>query len=105
MYDHGEELNLPTDASRKDIPVYSGFIELFPLAIAAVARVMAKNQKKHGSKGWDRSKSPDHLNSMGRHLLDIGGMDTDGESHLAHLACRSLMALQIAEEARRKKKR
>ncbi len=65
---------LPTDASaRKAIPVYSGFINYFPDAIAAVAQLSYEgNQQHHPDKPlhWDKSKSSDELDALMRHLLE-----------------------------------
>ena len=66
---------LPTDAKeRKAIPVYTGFINYFPRAIAAVAKVSLVGGIQHGQTAetlhWDRSKSGDELDAMMRHILD-----------------------------------
>lgn len=66
---------LPTDAKeRKAIPVYTGFINYFPKAIAAVAKVSLAGGIQHGQTAetlhWDRSKSGDELDAMMRHILD-----------------------------------
>tara|TARA_R110002153_G_C13193975_1_gene486321 strand:- start:380 stop:820 length:441 start_codon:yes stop_codon:yes gene_type:complete len=65
---------LPTDsAERKAHPVYSGFIQYFPHAIAAVSHLSYKgNQQHHPDKPlhWDKDKSGDELDAMMRHLID-----------------------------------
>ena len=66
---------LPTDAKeRKAIPVYTGFINYFPKAIAAVAKISLVGGIQHGQTAetlhWDRSKSGDELDAMMRHILD-----------------------------------
>ena len=66
---------LPTDAKeRKAIPVYTGFINYFPKAIAAVAKISLVGGVQHGQTAetlhWDRSKSGDELDAMMRHILD-----------------------------------
>lgn len=65
---------LPTDAQeRKRIPIYSGFINYFPLAIAEVAKLSFKGNEQHNPGTplhWDRSKSGDELDAMMRHVLD-----------------------------------
>ena len=66
---------LPTSArERKAIPVYTGFINYFPDAIAAVAKISLKGGIQHGQTPetlfWDRSKSGDELDAMMRHLID-----------------------------------
>jgi hypothetical protein len=66
---------LPTDSKeRKAIPVYTGFVNYFPRAIAAVAKVSLVGGIQHGQTAetlhWDRSKSGDELDAMMRHVLD-----------------------------------
>lgn len=65
---------LPTDsAERKKIPIYSGFINYFPNAIAAVAKLSYEgNQQHHPEKPlhWDKSKSADELDALMRHMID-----------------------------------
>ena len=66
---------LPKDAQeRKRIPVYTGFINYFPRAIAAVAKLSLIGGIQHGQTAetlhWDRSKSGDELDAMMRHVLD-----------------------------------
>jgi len=66
---------LPSNAEeRKAIPIYTGFINYFPDAIAAVAKISLKGGIQHGQTPetlfWDRSKSGDELDAMMRHLID-----------------------------------
>ena len=66
---------LPTDAKeRKETPVYTGFINYFPRAIAAVAKISLKGGIQHGQTPqtlhWDRAKSGDELDALMRHVLD-----------------------------------
>ena len=66
---------LPSNpAERKKIPVYSGFIDYFPDAIAAVAaHSYASNAQHNGPDSelrWDRSKSTDELDALMRHILE-----------------------------------
>ena len=65
---------LPTDAkARKETPVYTGFVNYFPRAMCAVARVSFKgNQQHHPDKPlhWDMSKSTDELDALMRHIID-----------------------------------
>lgn len=95
---------IPGDsAERKATPLYSGCIALFPLALAAVARVMQYGANKHndGNIGWNRPASADHKDCIARHLADSGAIDPEsGELADTHLAVRALMNLQLAEEKR-----
>ena len=93
---------LPTDPQeRKQIPIVSGVLDYFPLAIAEVAKCSwAGNQQHHPDKElhWDKTKSTDHADCIGRHLIDRGKFDTDGQRHSAKLAWRALALLQIELE-------
>ena len=60
-------------AERKTYPVYSGFLNYFPHAIAAVSHLSYQgNQQHHPDKPlhWDMSKSADELDAMMRHVID-----------------------------------
>lgn len=100
---------LPTDPqARKGIPIYSGFIAYFPLAIAAVAELSRKGNDQHNPGKplhWDRSKSGDEKDALMRHLIDQaiegdGAMDTDGVLHATKKAWRAMADLQKILEAR-----
>lgn len=98
---------LPTDAQeRKQIPITTGVLDYFPLAIAEVAKCSwAGNQQHHPDKElhWDKTKSTDHADCIGRHLVDRGKFDTDGQRHSAKLAWRALALLQLELEEESKK--
>ena len=93
---------LPTDAKeRKQIPIVSGVLDYFPLAIAEVAKCSkAGNDQHHPGEPlfWDKTKSTDHADCIGRHLIDRGKYDSDGIRHSAKLAWRALALLQIELE-------
>ena len=84
---------------RKGIPVYSGFIKYFPRAILEVARLskIANEQHNPGTElHWDRSKSGDELDALGRHLIDdiFNDLDTDDVLHLTKVAWRAMANLE-----------
>ena len=84
-------------AERKTYPITTGVLDYFPDAIAYVSRVsMTGNQQHNPGKPlhWDRSKSTDHADCIGRHLIDRGTLDDDGLIHSGKLAWRSLALLQ-----------
>lgn len=89
---------LPTDAkARKAIPLFSGLIRYFPLALIAVAECSQKGNDQHnpGCKlHWDRSKSGDELDALCRHLWEAGTVDADGIRHSTKAAWRALANLQ-----------
>ena len=96
------KMTLPTEAAeRKCIPITSGVLDYFPLAIAEVAKASyAGNQQHHPNEPlfWDKSKSTDHGDCIARHLIDQGKYDSDGIRHSAKLAWRALALLQIELE-------
>jgi hypothetical protein len=69
-----EQRPLPEDAAeRKTYPIYSGFINYFPNAIAAVSHLSYSGSKQHHPDApvhWDMSKSGDELDAMMRHMID-----------------------------------
>ena len=101
------DMLLPTDAhKRKQIPIVSGVLDYFPLAIAEVAKCSkAGNDQHHPGEPlfWDKTKSTDHADCIGRHLIDRGKFDTDGQRHSAKLAWRALALLQLELEEETKK--
>lgn len=101
------EMVLPTDAKeRKQIPITTGVLDYFPLAIAEVAKCSwAGNQQHHPDKPlhWNKEKSFDHADCIGRHLIDRGKFDTDGSRHSAKLAWRALALLEIELERENEK--
>lgn len=97
---------LSTDAEeRKNTPLFSGFLNYFPLACAAVARLSKRGNDKHNPGQplyWSRDKSSDHEDCIIRHLVDIDTPDSKtGEYEDAvALVWRALAKLQLLEEKR-----
>ena len=89
---------LPTEAKeRKQFPIASGFLDYFPDAIAAIAHISYRGNQQHNPDKplhWDRSKSADEADTMMRHFLQRGTLDTDGVAHSAKMAWRALALLQ-----------
>ncbi len=93
-----------TDEERKERPIISGVLDYFPDAIMEVAYCSFKSgQQHHPGKPmhWEKDKSTDDINCLGRHLLRRGTIDTDGVRHSAKLAWRALALLQREIEAER----
>ena len=94
---------LPEDAAgRKQCPIASGVLDYFPDALIAVAKVSFKGNEQHNPGTplhWDRSKSTDEADTMIRHFLQRGTLDTDGTPHSAKMAWRCLAILQKELEA------
>jgi hypothetical protein len=95
-------LSLPTDPKkRKDMPIARGVLDYFPDAIAAVAEVSRIGNDQHNPgqpMHWAREKSTDHADCIIRHMIERGGLDTDGQRHSAKLAWRALALLQTEIE-------
>lgn len=65
-----------------------------PRAIHEVAKVLKRGAEKYGEDNWHAISTKEHLEHLIRHAyLHLQG-DTS-EDHLANVACRSLMALEI----------
>jgi len=98
-------MSLPTDsAERKEIPIATGVIDYFPLALAAIAQVSKKGNDKHNPGEplhWAREKSADHDDCIMRHFIERGTVDIDGDRHSAKGAWRYLAMLELELEAER----
>jgi Domain of unknown function (DUF5664) len=89
--------------ARKEVPIATGVLDYFPLALAAVARLSKIGNDKHNPGEplhWSRHKSTDHADCIMRHMIDRGTIDSDGELHDVKVAWRALAQLQLAEEKR-----
>ena len=93
---------LPTDAaSRKKIPLGSGVFDYFPAALIEIAKVSFEGNEQHNPGQplhWARGKSTDHADTMLRHFLERGTVDTDGSRHSAKMVWRALALLQMELE-------
>jgi hypothetical protein len=96
---------LPDDPEvRKRIPIGTGVLDYFPLAIAYLAWISWKGNQQHNPGlplHWARGKSADHADCIPRHLIDRGTLDADGTKHTGKLAWRALALLQEELEAER----
>lgn len=95
--------HLPSDsASRKNIPLATGLLDYFPLALAEIARLSKFGNDKHNPGQplhWSRDKSTDHADCILRHLADRGTIDPEsGFLHDVGLGWRALANLQLALE-------
>jgi hypothetical protein len=98
---------MKTAKERKDMPVFSGVLAYFPLALLEVSKVSKAGNDQHNAGQplhWAREKSTDQLDCCARHLIDhsIHPIDTDGQRHLAKLAWRALAQLQLDLEEEQK---
>ncbi len=96
-------MSLPTDPkARKDIPIASGVLDYFPDALAEIARVSKAGNDQHNPGEplhWARGKSMDQADTIIRHFLERGTIDSDGLRHSAKMAWRALALLQLEMEA------
>lgn len=80
-------------AARKTYPVYSGLLQYFPAALAAIAHHSFKGNEKHNpgqALHHDRAKSDDEADALVRHLM---------ETDYVGMAWRALSLLQKHLEA------
>ena len=94
--------SLPTDPKeRKSVPIATGVLDYFPLALAEIAKVSKAGNDQHNPGQplhWAKGKSTDHADSLLRHLIERGTMDVDGMRHSAKVAWRALALLQTELE-------
>ena len=97
---------------RKRIPIVTGMLDYFPLAMIEVARVSDAGNRQHNpgeALHWARGNSMDQCNTAVRHIMERGGCarlgltgkDTDGTYHLAKAIWRLAAQLQLDLEAER----
>lgn len=100
---HRRTTTLPTDAvARKALPIVAGVLDYFPDALLAVAAVSVAGNDQHNAGEplhHARGKSMDHADSLVRHLMERGTLDSDGLRHSAKVAWRALALLQEELEA------
>ena len=89
---------------RKRIPIATGFLDYFPLAVIEIARLSMIGNEQHNPGTplhWDRSKSGDESDAMMRHFMERGTRDTDGVRHSVKVAWRAMALLQKELEEER----
>lgn len=96
-------MTLPTNKKqRKETPLFTGLLNYFPDACAAVAHCSYVGNEQHNPCEpihWAREKSQDQEDALARHLVDRGKIDDDGVRHSAKVAWRALAMLQLEIEA------
>jgi hypothetical protein len=94
---------LPTGAAdRKKIPLGTGVFDYFTAALIEVAKVSHAGNEQHNPGQplhWSRGKSADHWDTMLRHGVERGTIDTDNVRHSAKMVWRALAILQLELEA------
>jgi hypothetical protein len=66
------------------------------LALSILARTLAAGRCTHRAGAWRSKPVQKHLQHARKHL-DLLAIGSGGEDHLAHAACRLLMALELRE--------
>ena len=93
---------LPENAGeRKKVPLASGVLDYFTGALIEIAKVSQAGNDQHNPGEplhWSRAKSADHSDTMLRHFVERGTVDTDGMRHSAKMAWRALAILQMELE-------
>lgn len=90
-----------TAQERKQFPITTGVLDYFPDAIALVALVSKKGNDQHNPgqpMHWARGKSNDQADTIVRHLIDRGTLDSDGALHSMKTTWRALAQLQAETE-------
>ena len=100
---------LPTDpGERKKLPIGTGVLKYFPLALAEVAKASVVGNKQHLAGEplrWDRSKSSDDFDAMIRHAIQLDDPDENGVSHVGAMMWRALAVGEKILEGRQKQAR
>jgi hypothetical protein len=65
-------------------------------ALYILARTLAAGRRSHRAGAWRSKPGQKHIQHARKHL-DLLASGTGGEDHLAHAACRLLMALELRE--------
>jgi hypothetical protein len=98
---------MPNEAKdRKKRPIITGVFDYFPDALTEIAFVSFLGNEQHNPGEplhWSREKSNDHVDCMGRHLLQRYERDTDGAWHFAKAGWRLMADFQLFLEAQKGK--
>jgi Domain of unknown function (DUF5664) len=94
---------LPVDSkSRKNLPVATGVVDYFPLALVAIAELSRIGNDKHNPGEplhWARGKGGNNADELMRHFIERGTVDADdGVRHSTKVAWRALALLQLELE-------
>lgn len=96
---------LPTDAKeRKKIPLWTGVFKYFPLTMIELAKLSYVGNEQHNPGQplhWAREKSADQEDTLIRHLMESGTVDSDGILHDVKVVWRSMARSELILEKRR----
>ena len=86
-----------TTEERKERPMFHGLLNYFPNALAEISHVSFVATKQHHPgeiMNWDRNKSIDNPDCAVRHMCNMEAVDTEGLTHAAKVAWRTLATLE-----------
>ena len=75
-----------------------------PVALLKVAEVLAIGAKRYAPNNWRKIPVEDHLNHMLVHAFAMLAGD-ESDDHVGHMACRAMMAAEIALVAKADKEK
>lgn len=94
---------LPTEAAdRKKIPLWTGVFKYFPLTMIEVAKLSYVGNEQHNPGEplhWAREKSTDQEDTLLRHMMEQGTVDTDGIRHVVKCVWRCMAMAELELEA------
>lgn len=100
--------HLPSDyKERKGIPIGTGFLDYFPLAIAEAAKASVVGNSQHmpgDPLHWDPEISKDNEDALIRHYIDRFEIDKDGVAECGKMFWRAGAVAELILRNRLKKK-
>jgi hypothetical protein len=100
---------LPMDAAeRKKLPVATGVVDYFPLALIAISELSRIGNDQHNPGQplhWARGKGGNNADELMRHFIERGTVDGDNVRHSTKVAWRALALLQLELEAAAKQEK
>lgn len=99
---NAEFIDSLSSEQRKELPLTTGVLDYFPLALLGVAKLSKQGNDKHNPGQplhWARGKSMDQDDTIGRHLLTRDLRGADGMDHDLNMLWRTLARVQLRMEA------
>lgn len=101
--------HLPTDAKeRKGLPIGTGFLDYFPLAIAEASKASVAGNSQHmpGDRlHWDPQISKDNEDALIRHYIDRYEIDKDGVAECGKMVWRAAAVAELILRGRPKQQK
>ncbi len=89
------------------MPIGTGVLDYFPLALAEVAKASLAGNKQHLNGQplhWDRAKSTDDADALIRHFIERFEVDDDGVAVCGKMVWRALAVAEKILEAKKKER-